>query len=46
MNGHITQAHNACEVMSNSDLAKRVIEHFGNWIYDEKFTDYKTKPNY
>lgn len=46
MNGHLTQNYTSQELMSNSQIAKRVIEHFGNWMYDEKFTDYKTIPNY
>lgn len=46
MNGYITQAPNADEFSSIPDLICRIVDCFGNWLYAEKFTDYKAIPNF
>lgn len=32
--------------MHNPIIVCKVLEHFGNWLYDEKYTDYKVQANY
>lgn len=34
------------ELMNNSTIICRVLEEFGHWLYDERFTDYKIIAKY
>jgi hypothetical protein len=34
------------ELMDNSTIICHILQYFGLWIYDERYTDYKVKPNY